>query len=141
MTSVFEEFNIYLMIEQETLVQALQALAHEARLGVYLALVEAGPAGLPAGALAERLGIGSSALSFHLTRLRHAGLVASTREGQRIVYSACCEQVAELTDFLRNRCCRSGAAACEEVCEGRSRAGVELRLRRHGAGTAKRRKS
>ena len=47
-------------------VRALAALAHEHRLGAYRLLVEAGPDGLPAGVIAERLGILPSSRTFQL---------------------------------------------------------------------------
>ncbi len=46
-------------------IAALAALAHEHRLAVYRLLVEAGPGGLSAGVIAERLGVPPSSLSFH----------------------------------------------------------------------------
>lgn len=107
------------MIENSRIVEGLRALAHEARLEVFLALVEAGPGGRPAGALAKRLDMAPSALSFHLTRLRHAGLVAARREGQRIHYAACYEQMEDLVAFLTASCCRDSAEACGPVCGGR----------------------
>lgn len=109
------------MIENSRVVEALHALAHEARLEVFLALVEAGPEGRAAGSLAQRLGMTPSALSFHLARLRHAGLVASRREGQRIHYSACYEQMEGLVEFLTARCCSDSALACGPVCGGSHR--------------------
>jgi len=101
--------------------EALQALAHEARLEVFLILMAAGPEGLAAGVLGERLGMGSSALSFHLTRLRHAGLVEAQRDGQHIVYSACYERMEDLVAFLTAHCCRDSAESCGPVCGGQDR--------------------
>lgn len=110
------------MIEKSDFVQSLQALAHEARLEVFLSLVEAGPDGLSAGALARRLDMAPSALSFHLTRLRYAGLIQSRRQGQRLVYSAVYEQVEALAGFLTAHCCRGSVEGCEPVCGGQQRA-------------------
>ena len=42
------------------------ALAHEHRLSVYRLLVEQGPEGLPAGVIAERVGLVPSSLTFHV---------------------------------------------------------------------------
>ena len=56
-------------------IAALGALAHETRLAVFRMLVERGPNGLPAGAIAERLDMPPSSLTFHLQQLAHAGLV------------------------------------------------------------------
>lgn len=107
------------MIEKETVLQALEALAHEVRLDVFVALVEAGPAGLAAGALARRLGIAPNALSFHLHRLRHAGLVSARREGQRVIYTARYDRVEGLMGFLGERCCARSAEPCTPECGSR----------------------
>lgn len=109
------------MIEKSTAAEALQALAHETRLEVFLILMAAGPEGLAAGALGERLDLGPSALSFHLTRLRHAGLVRARRDGQHIRYSACYEQMEDLVGFLTEHCCRDSTETCGPVCGGRDR--------------------
>ena len=57
-------------------VTALEALAQESRLGIFRLLVEAGPGGLPAGHIAERMKLPAPTLSFHLSQLKHAGLIA-----------------------------------------------------------------
>ena len=46
-------------------VKSLAALAQESRLAIFRSLVQAGPEGLPAGQLAETLGISPSSLTFH----------------------------------------------------------------------------
>ena len=56
-------------------IDALGALAHEHRLGIYRLLVEQGPSGLPAGTIGERIGLVPSSLSFHLQSLQRAGLL------------------------------------------------------------------
>ena len=66
-------------------VTALAALAQETRLALFRLLVEAGPAGISAGAIAERLGVAAPTLSFHLKELSHAGLVRSSPQGRYVV--------------------------------------------------------
>lgn len=82
------------------------ALSQETRLRIVRILVVAGEPGLPAGVLAEQLNASASRLSFHLTHLEHAGLVASRREGRSIIYSAVYPALAALLDFLKHDCCR-----------------------------------
>ena len=63
-------------MQEAQVIRSLSALAHEARLRVFRALVVAGPEGLTPSALAEQLGIAPNALSFHLKELFHAELVS-----------------------------------------------------------------
>ena len=69
-------------------VQALGALAHETRLALYRMLVERGPDGLPAGVIAERLGLPPSSLTFHVQHLHRAGLITQRRLGRQLIYAA-----------------------------------------------------
>jgi ArsR family transcriptional regulator len=92
-------------------VRALGALAHEARLAVFKLLVEAGPAGLPAGVIADMLAIAPSALTFHLKELTYAGLLVQRPDGRRIHYSANFSTMNELIAYLTDNCCNG--AACE----------------------------
>ena len=59
-------------MEQKRAIAALGALAQETRLELFRLLVTCGPEGLPAGVIAERLGVQPSSLSFHLAQLTHA---------------------------------------------------------------------
>ncbi|MBL8700748.1 MAG: helix-turn-helix transcriptional regulator [Alphaproteobacteria bacterium] len=106
-------------MESSDVVAALGALAQETRLAAFRALVEAGPAGLPAGQLAERLGVAPPTLSFHLATLTQAGLVGSTRDGRSIVYAADFSAMNALLAFLTDNCCagpRSGCAPAKSGC-------------------------
>jgi DNA-binding transcriptional ArsR family regulator len=93
-------------------VAVLAALAQESRLAVFRLLVQRGPRGLAAGAIAQRLGISAPTLSFHLSQLGHAGLVRSRREGRSIVYEADYAGMQELMSYLTENCCREDATAC-----------------------------
>jgi len=97
-------------METKHAVEALAALAQASRLQVYRLLVQAGPEGLAASELAERLGIPSNTLSFHLKNLSHAGLVLARPEGRFIYYSANYEQMNTLLGFLTENCC--GGRSC-----------------------------
>ena len=93
-------------------VQALGALAHEHRLAIYRMLVEQGPAGLPAGVIAERLGCLPSSLTFHLQHLQRAGLIAQRRMGRQMIYAADFTQMNALVGFLTENCCGGARGAC-----------------------------
>jgi arsenate reductase len=100
-------------------VKALAALAHEARLAVFKLLVQAGPQGLAAGALAEQLGMAPSALSFHLKELTQAGLLVQRPDGRRLMYSASFDAMNGLIGHLTENCCEGalcGLAAPAAVC-------------------------
>jgi len=99
-------------MEKSNAIEALTALAQEARLDVYRLLVRQGPQGMPAGEVADELDIPAATLSFHLTTLRHAGLVRKRREGRQVFYSACYEAISELMGFLMENCCQGNPRAC-----------------------------
>jgi DNA-binding transcriptional ArsR family regulator len=86
-------------------VKALAALAQDNRLAVYRMLVQAGPEGIAAGELAERVGVPPNTLSFHLKTLSHANLVASRHAGRFVYYSANYEAMNDLIAFLGENCC------------------------------------
>lgn len=100
------------------------ALSQETRLRVVRTLVVAGPDGLAAGSIAERMGVSPSNLSFHLKELVHAGLISQQRESRSIVYSASFDTLAGLVKFLMEDCCsghpgiRASLARSEECCDG-----------------------
>jgi DNA-binding transcriptional ArsR family regulator len=93
-------------------VVALEALAQESRLGIFRLLVEAGPEGLPAGRIAERMKLPGPTLSFHLAQLKHAGLIACRREGTSLIYSAEFGAMDELVGFMTENCCGGDGAQC-----------------------------
>ena len=117
-------------METKTAVAALAALAQETRLSVYRLLMQAGREGLPAGGIAEKLGVPSATLSFHLKELSHAGLVTSRPEGRFVYYSADFEHMAALMGFLTQHCCQGMPHECLTV--------VETALGRCGPASAKR---
>lgn len=91
-------------------VSALSALANEHRLAVFRLLVQAGPEGRPAGAIAEALAMPASSLSFHLAHLTRAGLITQTRESRSLIYAADFGAMNALVGFLTENCC--GGASC-----------------------------
>ena len=99
-------------MDAKNAVAALAALAHEHRLAIYRMLVERGPDGLPAGAIAERLGVPSSSLTFHLQHLLRAGLVTQRRVSRQLIYAADFTAMNGLVGFLTENCCGQGQGAC-----------------------------
>jgi DNA-binding transcriptional ArsR family regulator len=99
-------------MEKQAALAALSALAQESRLDVFRLLVQAGAEGLPAGLIGERLGLPAATLSFHLSQLRHAGMVGFRREGRSLIYAAEFGAMAALLAFLTANCCQGNPAAC-----------------------------
>jgi ArsR family transcriptional regulator len=97
-------------------VPALAALAQENRLEVFRLLVQAGPEGMAAGHIADKLGIASPTLSFHLAQLRHAGLVRVRRDGRSLIYAANYARMNGLIDFLTENCCGGDAVRQAAAC-------------------------
>ena len=96
-------------------VTILAALAQDNRLDVFRLLVEAGPEGMPAGHIAESLRIAPNALTFHLGRLREAGLVAAERDGRSMIYAARYEAMNALIGYLTDNCCGGQRERCKPV--------------------------
>ena len=86
-------------------IAALAALAQEHRLALFRLLVQAGEDGMPAGAIAERLGVPNSSLSFHLAQLRGAGLITQERRHRSLIYRANYPAMNGLIDYLTENCC------------------------------------
>ncbi len=108
-------------MEKTDAIAALAALAQESRLDVFRLLVEAGPDGLPAGQIGERLGLPSATLSFHLNQLKRAGLVTFRREGRSLIYMAEYSAMNALLGFLTANCCQGDPSACGAgICDGSS---------------------
>jgi DNA-binding transcriptional ArsR family regulator len=95
----------------KTALDRLGALAQETRLALFRRLVERGPEGLAAGALAEALGVPAPTLSFHVAQLERAGLVEGRREGRSIVYAARFSAMHELLAYLFENCCQGAGCA------------------------------
>lgn len=107
------------MIEEEAADQ-LAALGHPARLGVLRALMAAGTRGARAGDLSTAAGLAANATTFHLNRLRLAGLAHRQRTGREVRYTADFTAVRTLLDFLGEACCADAdpGGHCSPVCDG-----------------------
>lgn len=92
-------------MNEKAAVVSLAALAQEARLRVFRALVGAGPEGMTPGALSAMLDIPGSTLSFHLKELMHAGLVSAERDGRNLHYRPALAQMNDLLAYLTDHCC------------------------------------
>lgn len=98
-------------METTQAIEALGGLAQESRLAAYRLLVQAGPRGMAAGSIGEKLGLPPATLSFHLAHLVRAGLVRSRQEGRFVIYSADFQSMNQLVAFLTENCC--GGQSCQ----------------------------
>ena len=94
------------------IVDQLASIAQEARLAIFRLLVQAGPEGLAAGDIGERLGIPASTLSFHLKALSHADLVTVRPVSRFMYYSANYAAMNRLIGYLTENCCAGEAVCC-----------------------------
>jgi len=88
-------------MDVDNALEAFSALSHETRLWVFRLLVQAGPEGLSAGEIADRLSARQNTMSSHLKLLHQSGLIDSRRQGRSVIYSANDDTVRELIVFLQ----------------------------------------
>lgn len=96
-------------MDEKTAVAALAALAQQARLRVFRALIGAAPDGMTPGVLAATLDLSPSTLSFHLKELVFAGLVTVERDGRHLVYRPAIAHMDALLAYLTAHCCQGKA--------------------------------
>jgi DNA-binding transcriptional ArsR family regulator len=102
-------------MKKQDAVAALAALAQDNRLDVFRLLVQAGPEGMPAGAVADALNLAPNTLTFHFDRLRLARLVTARRDGRSMIYAARFETMNVLLGFLTDNCCGGAPEKCKPV--------------------------
>jgi DNA-binding transcriptional ArsR family regulator len=100
---------------EDNAVTAFGALAHDYRLAIFRLLVKQGPSGLPAGEIAERVGMSPTNASFHLKELDRAGLLRATRAGRQVRYAIDVEGLRRLLAYLTEDCCQGRPELCGEA--------------------------
>jgi DNA-binding transcriptional ArsR family regulator len=103
-------------MESSKATEALAALAHEGRLAIFRLLVAKGPAGLTVGEIARKLKIPGATLSFHLSQLKHGGLVTARRDGRTLIQTANFSGMNQLIAYLTENCC-GGEMQCGPICK------------------------
>ncbi|MBB4659921.1 ArsR/SmtB family transcription factor [Parvularcula dongshanensis] len=101
--------------DTEKTVEQLSALAQTTRLAVFRMLVQAGPTGMAAGQIGERLGVAKNTLSSHLSVLQHAGLIGRRRDGRNLIYGVRIDEVAGLIRVLVQDCCGGHPEVCAPI--------------------------
>ena len=89
--------------------ERLAALGHDTRLAVFRLLVQAGPEGLSAGVIGERMGLAPATLSFHLAHLSRVGLISARQDGRFIFYATDFSAMDDLISFLTDNCCNGAS--------------------------------
>jgi DNA-binding transcriptional ArsR family regulator len=117
-------------MEKHEALAALGALAQETRLDIYRLLVQAGPDGMAAGQIGERLGLPSATLAFHLKELKIAGLATCTRNGRSLIYAAEYPVMNALLFYLTKNCCGRPSNQCLPVCQPAANVKPARRTRR-----------
>ncbi len=85
----------------------LKAMSNERRLLILCSLVEGE---LSVGQMERMVDLSQSALSQHLARLRHDGLVATRRDAQTIYYSLKGDEARTMIETLHDLYCKPAAA-------------------------------
>jgi protein-tyrosine-phosphatase/DNA-binding transcriptional ArsR family regulator len=94
------------------LTDRLTTLSHPQRLAVFRLLMRRCPDALPAGEIAQVLGLKASTASVYLSALTQANLIAQQRDGTRLLYSANLDTVRDVVAGLVVDCCRGRADLC-----------------------------
>ncbi|MDG1282016.1 MAG: metalloregulator ArsR/SmtB family transcription factor [Pseudorhodobacter sp.] len=102
-------------MKQDSALDAFAALSHPTRLSAFKLLVQHVPEGVPSLTIAERLDAKPSTLSGHLSVLKRAGLVTTTRHQREIRYAARLETVNSLVTFLLSDCCGGKVQDCKDM--------------------------
>ncbi len=104
-------------MDKTTVLEAFAALSQETRLDALRLLLQAGPAGMAAGEIGERMGVRQNTMSTNLSVLLGAGLVRNRREGRSIRYFADVEGLRGLLGYLMEDCCGGTPELCQPVIE------------------------
>jgi protein-tyrosine-phosphatase/DNA-binding transcriptional ArsR family regulator len=102
-------------METKAAAHVFGALSQETRLAVLRLLLSAGPNGLPAGEVADRLGLPPSTASFHLSALERAGLTQSTRQSRQVIHAVRLAALRDLVAFLTETCCSGHPELCGDI--------------------------
>ena len=94
--------------------EMLCALSQESRLDIFRLLVQSGPNGLAAGAIARRCELPAPTCSFHLKELKKGGLLSCCRHGRSQIYTVNFQAMRALLGYLTEHCC------AEHDCEHES---------------------
>lgn len=104
-------------MEMNQVLSAFAALSQQTRLDVFRLLIKAGPDGVLAGEIADRLQVRQNTMSANLAVLLNSGLVRNERHGRTIRYFVDFDAVRGLLAFLMEDCCGGRPELCQPVIE------------------------
>lgn len=110
-------------MERKTATLIFESLSSGLRLDVYRLLVERGPQGMVAGAIAATLDVPPTNLSFHLKALTQAGLLQVEQEGRFQRYRANIPLMLDLVAYLTEECCSGEPGECMDPRPASARSG------------------
>ena len=102
------------MVEEKA-AELFGVLSNADRLRVIRVLVEAGPDGMNAGDIADRIGATPSRASFHLASLSEAGFAVGEKQSRQMIYRVNFEHIGALISFLMEDCCK-GSVRLRACC-------------------------
>lgn len=97
---------------EKTIPSRLTTLGHPQRLAIFRLLMRRHPDRVPAGEIAEALGLKLSTLSGYLAALTRSGLVTQERAGTSLRYAIDMAEVRRTFDHLLLDCCRGRPDLC-----------------------------
>jgi len=113
--TVFCYFHDTGNVKTNDAIKSLAALAQATRLEIFRLLVQKGPEGMAASAIAEKVGLPNATLSFHIKGLTHAGLVNARQDGRFIYYAADYSAMNDLVGYLTENCCGGQSCAPQTI--------------------------
>ncbi|MDV6329925.1 helix-turn-helix transcriptional regulator [Asticcacaulis sp. 201] len=109
-------------MDKKDALAAFDALSQETRLDALRLLIQAGPDGVAAGDVSDRLGVKQNTMSANLKILTQAGLIDSRRDGRTIRYVARFDAIQAVILFLMDDCCGGRPDLCQPVFDRLNRA-------------------
>ncbi len=103
-------------MNEKLAIEALSALAHPTRLGVFRLVVRAGSDGLPAGEIARIVGVPATTMSTHLAILSRASVISARRDSRTVYYALNINGTRDLFTYLLEDCCGGRPDLCAPLC-------------------------
>lgn len=101
-------------------VKIFSALSQPTRFSVFRLLIKHGKDGMPAGKIAEELGVQQNTLSSHLNIMANARIISYERNGRVLNYKVEMEYTRLFMDYLVTDCCNGKPELCSFLSADRS---------------------